>query len=178
MLAERYLPRYTVEDYNRWEGDWELIEGIPYAFAPSPFGLHQRVITKIATLLSNAISECKETKASVYVELDWIINNNTVVRPDVSITCDDVPEYIKQPPEVVFEVVSKTSAIRDEELKFELYRREGVKYYVIVYPEIKKVRGFILENKEYEKIFDGDTGKLRLNLCQSCQAEIDVSRIF
>lgn len=39
MIAEKYLPRYTVEDYNRWEGDWELIEGIPYASAPSPSGL-------------------------------------------------------------------------------------------------------------------------------------------
>jgi hypothetical protein len=21
----RYIPHYTVEDYRRWEGDWELI---------------------------------------------------------------------------------------------------------------------------------------------------------
>lgn len=178
MLVEKYLPRYTVEDYSRWEGDWELIEGIPYAFAPSPFGLHQRVSTKISHLILTEIEKCKENKISVYMELDWIINNNTVVRPDVSITCDDVPEYIKHPPEAIFEVVSKTSAIRDEELKFELYRREGVRYYIIVYPEIKKVRGFILENKQYEKIFDGDTGVLRLDLCHTCQAEIDVSKIF
>lgn len=176
MLAEKYLPNYTVEDYSRWEGDWELIDGIPYALAPSPFGVHQKVIAKIATLLNNSITECQETKISVYVELDWIINNNTVVRPDISITCDDVPEYIKHPPEAIFEVVSKTSAIRDEELKFELYRREGVRYYLIVYPEIKKVRGFVLENKQYEKIFDGDTGILKLYLCQSCQVEIDVAK--
>lgn len=82
------------------------------------------------------------------------------------------------PHPLVFEVISKTSAIRDEELKFELYRREGVKYYIIVYPEIKKVRGFMLENKQYEKIFDGDTGTIKLDMCQSCQAEIDVSKIF
>ena len=27
------LPRYTVEDYEKWKGDWELIDGIPYALA-------------------------------------------------------------------------------------------------------------------------------------------------
>ncbi|MEO1923214.1 MAG: Uma2 family endonuclease, partial [Nautiliaceae bacterium] len=28
---------YTVKDYEQWEGDWELIEGRPYAMAPAPF---------------------------------------------------------------------------------------------------------------------------------------------
>ncbi|MCX7794317.1 MAG: hypothetical protein N2257_07955 [Thermodesulfovibrionales bacterium] len=27
-LAEEYVPRYTLEDYRRWEGDWEKINTI------------------------------------------------------------------------------------------------------------------------------------------------------
>ena len=30
-LKKEDLPAYTYEDYQHWEGDWELIEGIPYA---------------------------------------------------------------------------------------------------------------------------------------------------
>ncbi len=28
-LALRYPPRYTIKDYLQWEGDWELVEGVP-----------------------------------------------------------------------------------------------------------------------------------------------------
>lgn len=26
-LAEKYIPRYTYEDWLRWEGQWELVNG-------------------------------------------------------------------------------------------------------------------------------------------------------
>ena len=32
--AHEYLPHYTYEDYCMWEGNWELIDGIPYAMSP------------------------------------------------------------------------------------------------------------------------------------------------
>jgi len=35
MLAEVF-EKYTYEDYKRWKGDWELIEGFPFAMAPLP----------------------------------------------------------------------------------------------------------------------------------------------
>ena len=40
ILTKKLLPRYTVKDYERWDGDWELIEGVPYALA-SPSFRHQ-----------------------------------------------------------------------------------------------------------------------------------------
>lgn len=51
-LAKKYPPRYTYEGYKRWEGDWELIEGVPYAMAPSPSGKHQRVVAELLGSLS------------------------------------------------------------------------------------------------------------------------------
>jgi len=33
-LAEKDVPRYTVSDYQHWEGDWELIEGIAISMSP------------------------------------------------------------------------------------------------------------------------------------------------
>jgi hypothetical protein len=31
------IPRCTYGDYERWEGDWELIGRYPYAMSPAPF---------------------------------------------------------------------------------------------------------------------------------------------
>ena len=35
------LPHYSYDDYKIWEGDWELIRGIPYAMAPAASWWHQ-----------------------------------------------------------------------------------------------------------------------------------------
>ena len=34
-----YKPRYTVDDYESWAGDWELWQGTAIAMTPSPFGV-------------------------------------------------------------------------------------------------------------------------------------------
>ena len=41
MCAFEY---YTYDDYIKWEGDWELIDGIAYAMAPSPLKTHQNLL--------------------------------------------------------------------------------------------------------------------------------------
>ena len=55
-LALKYPPRYTIKDYLTWEGDWELIEGIPYALA-SPSFKHQRIVGKIFRYLDEALEK-------------------------------------------------------------------------------------------------------------------------
>ncbi len=51
MIRPELLSHYTVDDYRRWKGEWELIGGIPYARVPSPTVIHQRVALKIARQL-------------------------------------------------------------------------------------------------------------------------------
>ncbi len=176
MLEARYLPVYTVDDYKKWKGEWELIDGIPFAMTPSLLGKHQKLTAKISHfILSELERNCPESEISAYVELDWIVNDITVLRPDVSVSCKDVEEYLK---EVVFEVVSKSTVLKDEGLKFEIYEREKVKYYILVYPDIKKVRGFKLKNNKYEKFFDSDTGTLELNICEKCNIKLEIQKLF
>ena len=175
MLIEKYIPRYTVEDYKCWDGDWELIDGIVFAMTPSPSGKHQKISARISQLLLNELDKCE--KSNVYIELDWIVNENTVVRPDISITCKEIEKFMKSPPKVIFEIVSKTTVIRDEKIKYELYKEEKVKYYVLVYPELKKVRAFRLLKDKYDKFFDDEEGNLMLEVC-NCPMKIDVEKIF
>lgn len=58
------------------------------------------------------------------------------------VICKEIIEYLKETPEIVVEVISKSTAKKDEHLKYEIYEREKVPYYIIAYPEIKKVRVF------------------------------------
>ncbi|GAB4419556.1 MAG: hypothetical protein OHK0032_15440 [Thermodesulfovibrionales bacterium] len=152
-MITKALPHYSYEDYRQWEGDWELIEGMPYAMAPSPLSDHQYAIVQIVSQVSPQLEGCKKN-CYIFTELDWIIEKDTVLRPDVAVICKRVEDYIKSPPEVIFEVVSKATSQKDEYLKFQLYEREKVPFYVLVYPELKKARIFRLKGKRYNKIAD------------------------
>ena len=47
------LPNYNYDDYRLWQGDWELINGIPYSMTPSPTITHQAVASKIVSSLDD-----------------------------------------------------------------------------------------------------------------------------
>ena len=150
-LAKSFFPRYTVADYQRWEGDWELIEGVPYALAPSPLGRHQKIMAEIIAQVVPQLKKCSQ-RCFIYPELDWIIDENTVMRPDLMIVCKDIQTYLKETPLVVMEIVSQPTVQKEQILKFSLYEREKVKFYVLLYPEIQKMRVFKLIDNKFEKI--------------------------
>ncbi len=175
-LALDYMPRYTIEDYKLWEGEWELIEGIPYAMTPSPFGVHQAVMMEIGRQISNQLEGC--SLCFVYPELDWIIDEHTVVRPDLMVVCKKIKEHLKEPPQVAIEVVSSSTASKDEIVKFYLYEKEGVDYYMLVYPELRKARIFQLKDGKFQKVFDGENGVFEFNLKGRCKLSIDFSKVW
>jgi Uma2 family endonuclease len=172
----RVLPHYTYNDYRRWEGDWELIEGIPYAMAPSPVSAHQYAVTELVYQIRRQIENCPRD-CYVFSELDWIVSDDIVLRPDVVVLCQRVEDYIKSPPEVVFEVVSKHSLQKDEYIKFEIYEREKVSWYVLVYPDIKKARLFRLKDGRFDKASDCTEDKFSIAL-SACEFEIDFSKLW
>ena len=164
---------YTYKDYEKWEGDWELIKGIPYAMSPFAVVSHQRVSTRIAYEL-NKNKGCEECEA--LMETEWYIDSENVVRPDIIFTCSDEEEKLTQTPEIIVEVVSKNSAKRDEIVKFEIYEKERVKYYVLAYPEFKKAKIYKLEDGKYQKIGDFYNEKFEFDL--ECKSAIDFSKVF
>ncbi len=152
-----YSETYTIDDYRQWEGDWELIYGDAYAMAPSPMYSHQFTSLKIARQFDEKLEECEA--CSAIIEMDWEVSGDTVVRPDVMVICYEPGERLSKRPEIVIEVVSPTSARRDEILKPELYKSEGVPYYILVYPDSKKAKVYELIDYEYRKV--GDFGDER-----------------
>jgi len=144
MAALDYSEYFTKANYIQWQGDWELIGGVAYAMAPSPMVTHQSVATKIASELEIKTSECK--KCLTLNEIDYEISNDTIVRPDVLLICKPIDETVDKAPDVIFEVLSASTARRDETVKFDLYQKEGVSYYVLVHPQKKVAKVYRLSD--------------------------------
>jgi Uma2 family endonuclease len=180
MLVHKYLPNYSVEDYNRWEGDWELIQGIPYSLLPSPVRKHQELSREILCQISNSINGQKNDFRSCYVvyTLDWIVNNNTVVRPDISVNCDNTGDFITKAPALIVEILAPSTEVKDKYLKFELYEEQGVKNYIIADPNLKTYQVYELINGHYQEKKDlssfeiHDKCSIQINLDEAL-AELD-----
>ncbi len=157
LIPAEWLPQYTYQDYEAWEGAWELIDGIPYSLLPSPKRTHQATGRNFVRLAMDAIHGNKlHCNCDVFYELDWIVNNTTVVRPDVMIVCGDFEDdFLKFPPSLIVEVTSRRTQMIDRNMKYKLYESQRVAYYIIADPERKTVDVFQFKNEKYEPVNSG-----------------------
>ncbi|MBL7702348.1 MAG: Uma2 family endonuclease [Ferruginibacter sp.] len=176
-IAEKYRPHYTYEDYCQWEGKWELIEGMPYAMSPAPAPAHQSANANLYVAFKEALKNgCKKSKA--YIPIDWKINEDTVVQPDLLIVCDKVEKkFLDFPPELVVEVLSPSTAAKDRGLKKEIYQLQKVKYYLIADPQFKKLEIYQLTNDRYEPVSINPENYI-FTLADECIAEVSFSDIW
>lgn len=175
-LKYDYLPNYTYEDYKHWEGDWELIGGTAYAMAPAPVKKHQMLVLNIGSALLNKLDNCPECE--VLIDSDWKLNSNNILKPDVAIVCNDSNEkYISKTPEVIFEVISPSTAQKDEGLKYSIYASEGVKYYVLVYPNDLVAKVYKNSDFMYKKVAEFDTETVEFTDIK-CEFSFDFGAIF
>lgn len=167
ILKEEDLPNYTYDDYALWEGNWELIYGIPYAMTPAPMIKHQAISNKIAWQLQELLQECDTCQALLPV--DWKIDHNIIVEPDNLVICHEPQDeaYISKAPKIIFEILSKSTAHKDRNLKYDLYEKEGVKYYIIVDPNDSIAKVYTLHEGRYIKVCDASDESItfELNAC-------------
>jgi len=78
---------YTYDDYKLWEGKWELYDGIAVAMSPAPTRKHQSLASEIIYNIREELDECP--KCEVLGEVDYKVSNDTILRPDVVLTCGE-----------------------------------------------------------------------------------------
>jgi len=176
-IKKEYYPSYSYDDYKLWEGDWELIYGIPYAMSPAPMIKHQLISNKIARYLDEALEECGRCKA--LLPIDWRIDDQTVVQPDNIVICHtpSLEAYIKKAPKIIFEVLSKSTASKDKTLKYDLYEQEGVNYYIIVDPNESIAKVYRLQDGRYIKVCDAYEDIVKFEL-DECSFKFDFGKIW
>lgn len=177
MPAVSYRPRYSVDDYLQWEGDWELWDGAPVSMSPSPGFFHQSIGTRLAAQLVKILDsdECP-ADCRVAHEVDWHVDRNTVVRPDLLIVCEP-PEgkWIEKRPEFVAEILSPSTRQKDLVAKRELYAANGVPYYLIVDPEERGALLLVLgENGDYREV----SGETEFEIHPGCRIELQIPALF
>ena len=168
--------QYTYEDYKSWEGDWELIEGVPVAMSPAPMRRHQVLAAQIIKEIGNKLEDC--AACEVLGEIDYKVSDDTVLRPDVVVTCGETNEaYLVKAPEIIVEIISPATARRDEKVKFQIYEQEKVKYYILVYPDDLSAKIYKLEGKRYDK--QGDFSKESYRFDETtCPITLDFKKVF
>ena len=176
-LKREFLPNNTYSDYKLWEGNWELIDGIPFSLMPSGTFIHQRTIGNILFQLDSHIAD-SDSQTFVF-SFDWKVRENTVVRPDVVVVRKPVTNdnHLEIPPVLIFEVLSPASQLKDRNIKFNIYQSEGVKYYVIIDLEKQTAEVFELAKKTYKPVLKTKDKNFIFKL-DGCEADFDFSKIW
>lgn len=168
------IPRYTYEEYKLWQEDWELIEGYPYWLKPS--GLMHSIVKGNALVQTMVClkNNCRQSDCMAVMSTDWIINDDTVVRPDILVVNKKVEtDYLQFSPVLIIEIVTPYSHVTDTQVKFEIYRQQGVKYYLIVDYEKLIVQVFELIDNVYQI---GEKNLFKVN--DDCEINFDFNQFW
>lgn len=157
------LETYTYGDYVSWpdEERWELIEGRAYSMSPAPNREHQRLSgalhNQIYNFLSN--SECQVYAAPFDVRLpdagEPDNDVHSVVQPDIAVICDLSrldDKGCRGAPDWIIEILSPSTAAKDQREKLALYEKHGVQHYWLVHPTDRVVT-------VYSRSDDGSFGR-------------------
>lgn len=142
---------YTIADVELLPEDFrvELIDGVLYdpetpfdedVFAlAAPMQRHQMLVVSISSILNSyAIQkhpECAVFVAPASVRLEE--NDTSLVEPDIFVVCDKsklTGKLVEGAPDLVIEVLSRSTHTRDATIKMRKYWRAGVREYWIVDP--------------------------------------------
>lgn len=180
--------RYTYKDYLAWPDDerWELIDGVAYNMTPAPTPDHQEVAGNLFGILFSLLREhpCRvfisplDVLLPIGEEVDEEVD--TTVQPDIVVICR--PEIIRSNnirgvPDWVAEVLSPSTAKKDEGIKRDLYQRAGVKEYWLVHPTDRTLVRYQLRDGVYglPEVFGHED---RIDLPVPPGAEMELAEVF
>jgi Uma2 family endonuclease len=123
MTAEDYFALPETLDRT------DLIQG-ELIVSPAPTPEHQ----DIAFLIATVMNQVKKAGKVVVAPIDVHLGGTTVFQPDVmwlapDSQCTQTPRYYQGAPDLVVEVLSPSTALRDKSVKFDLYEQFGVREY-------------------------------------------------
>lgn len=175
---------YTYADYLTWDESEriELIDGEPVMHA-TPSRRHQAISRELMVRLYEFLKgkPCQVFAApfSVRLEAKADDSDDTVLEPDIVVVCDEKKlddRGCNGAPDFVVEISSPSTVRYDRMVKFEKYRKAGVREYWIVDPDTRSVQACILDGGMYYVQMYGDTGSAPVKVLPGC--EVDLEGIF
>ncbi len=174
--AVRILPNYTYADYEQWEGQWELIDGIPYAMSPLPVPKHQKIAMALGTEFTIQLKSCKQ--CSAYQPIDYRISDDTILQPDMLIVCGEISKkYLDFAPALVVEILSPATTVKDRHTKYSIYESQGIPYYLIIAPDTEEIEVYQLKEGVYSLAQKGKDFSYQFSFGH-CSAFVDFKEIW
>lgn len=181
--------KFSYAHYLTWTDDEriELINGVPYDMTPAPSPKHQDILLNLGSQFRAYLEgkSCRAFIAPFDVRLfsedrsDDEIHN--VIQPDLTVICDlsKIDDRgLRGSPDLVIEILSKSTAKKDKTIKKELYEKAKVKEYWIVDPFSEYVEVYILhENNMYDQsTIYGNDDTVKISLFDDF--EIELATVF
>ncbi len=163
MIAE--LKQISTHEFRQMEFDenddayYELINGyIMKKSAPRP--QHQNISVNLSFYLFGFIKEKKMGKLFT-APIDVFLDNLNAVQPDLVFIPTENQAMITDDgiigiPDLMVEIISPSSVIRDRVDKKNLYERLNVKEYWIIDPQYQDIEVYTIQNGRYE-LYSGVT---------------------
>ncbi len=182
------IESYNYGDYEKWKDSdrWEIIEGDIYAMSPAPNTEHQTLLVNLCIAVGAFLKghKCKLFVAPYDVllpkgdEADELVK--TVVQPDLAVVCDEKKlsdRSCRGAPDWVIEILSPSTAGRDQILKKRIYENAGVKEYWICSPHERIIFVYLLHKNRLElsEVYD-ETAKIEVKTLPGLV--IDCGEIF
>ena len=138
-------PRFNYDDYKLLpeEKRYEIIEG-ELLVTPAPSVRHQRLLMRLANKLYMSL-EMERLGAVLPAPTDVVLDHESVVQPDILFVSTARQEILRSDgaihgaPDLVVEILSPSTAKRDQIVKRKLYQKYGVREFWIADPEAQTI---------------------------------------
>lgn len=141
------------EPYQEYER-YEIINNVRFDLKPSPIVVHQKLVTTMSHFFQ---MKCHEEGVVLVAPIDVYLDEENQFQPDLIFISNENSNIIKETriegaPDLVVEILSKSTSKNDKIYKKAQYERLGVKEYWIVDPVHFLTDQFIRENGKFQLI--------------------------
>lgn len=148
MATQRAIRRWTYDEFARLPDDgnrYEVVSGDLY-MTPSPRPIHQRIVTRLSTLLDQFAVQ-HDLGCVLAGPVDVLFAEGDYLTPDVVFVRREREGIISDrgveaAPDLVVEVLSRSTADRDRGVKRQRYAWFGVPEYWVVDADARQVEVF------------------------------------
>jgi Uma2 family endonuclease len=189
MEANKRKHRWTYAEYARLPMPseaggtrYEVIDHELYV-TPSPGRRHQRIVTDLVTILNGFVRA--SGLGHVFVSpFDVLFAEGDYLEPDILFVGKGragivTERAVEGAPDLVIEVLSPSTAVRDRGIKLERYRKYGVSEYWVVDIDARSVEIWKLAEGAEQPIVVGDSDRLRWTpVAGTTELEIDLAELF
>jgi Uma2 family endonuclease len=157
MLLE--LKQTTYQEFRQIEFDeddnahYELLNGeIMKKSAPTPY--HQRLVRNVCRVIDKFINENKYGEI-LFSPIDVFLDEYNVPQPDLVYLSNEKVKFITNDgimgvPDLIIEIISPSSILKDRITKKNVYERFGVEEYWLIDANNQEIEIYVIENGEYE----------------------------